>query len=354
MIRLFISCAVFFLIYLGIVFLRELDTDVSFVVYDYFFETTLLSIIASFIILVFLSIAASKIIFLIFTLPFIIKKRLNLRKAQKTTNMLMQAISYILIDNKFKALDFCKKLEPTLQTEHKELFYLILAECEEEFDKKVHYFRTLSSSKDYNYFAAKRLSQIFYDNHFYEQSEDYATKVFNLNEFDLDILEILINCYAKLGYWSKFVFLVSKLSRVSQKKLSSISEEISEYYLLAAKYTLEIGDDVEAMGYIESALELNPGYLEALDLYLSLNLSFRNKANAFDAVKLAFEANPSFEIAELFIKIANSSESDIYDDLARIADPKKHEGLFLAIAARLNLIEKVKGLREPRLLEIYD
>ena len=204
-------------------------------VYDYVIETTFFTIVAFFIILVFLVLIIFRIIFLIFDLPSIIRKKLDEKRTQKINNSLIQSMAKLLIGNKMKAVEVIKTLGPNIPNENKELFNLILAECEEDVEQKIQYLKELLTSKIFVYFAWKRLAQIFHERESYQRAEDYATKAFNLNEADSDILEILIHCYANLSLWSKFIFVVAKLNKTDSERLSKLKDKIADYYLLAAK-----------------------------------------------------------------------------------------------------------------------
>ena len=354
MIRFLIICSIILVLYLSFSALGELDAKISFQIYNYVVETTLFTVTTGFVLSLFIVLITLKLVFLIFEFPYIIKKRLHLRKSQKATHALMQSMVYLLANNRFKAAEVAKKIESDLKLELKDLYNLVQAEAEGDFEKKIDHYRLLSGSKDYNYFAMKRLAEVFLQNGFYEQAEDYASKAFNLNEFDSDVLVVLLDCYAKQGLWNKFVFIISKLSRVDKKRLNTISDIISNYYVQAAKDTLEKGEDHQAMNYIESALELNPSNMEAVDFYLSLNLSLNRGEDNLEILQNALSINPSFEIAEIYIRSSNEEPEQIYNKLASIIDPQKYRSLFLAIAAYLNLPHKVEILSEPKLLTHYN
>lgn len=354
MIRFLAICCIFFVLYLSFLAVSAFDVYTTFTFYDYIVETTLFTILAALALLLFVTIILFRLLSIIFNFPHLIKKRFAIRRMQKVNNILMQSMSYLLANNKFKAAEITRRIEKDLKVEHKELYNLIQAESEENFEKKIEYYRLLSNSKDYSYFAFKRLASTFLQNNFYEQAEDHATRAFNLNEFDSDILEILLHCYAKQGTWNKFVFIVSKLNRVDSKKMNQISSEISKYYLQAAKDTLEKGEDHQAMNYIESALKLNPSDAEALDFYLSLNLSLNHGSDSLEIIQNAFKVNPSFEIAEIYMKISNSQPEKMYDELSSMVDPLKYRGLFLAVAAYLGLPQKIESLSSPKLLTHYN
>lgn len=354
MVRFLIVCCTILILYLSFSAVAEFDANISFHIYDYEIETTLFTLITCFVLALSAALIVLKLVFLIFDFPHLIKKRMHLRKAHRVNHALTQSMVYLLANNKFKAADISKKVARDLASEQKDLYNLIQAEAEEDFDRKVDYYRLLITSKDYNYFAAKRLASVFVKDGFYEQAEDYASRAFNINEFDSEVLITLIECYANQKMWNKFAYVISKLARVDAKKLRKISSTISDYYVQAAKDTLEKGEDHQAINYIESALELNPSNSEAVDFYLSLNLSLNRGEDNLEVLQNALSINPSFEIAETYIRASNEEPEQIYNRLASLIDPQKHRSLFLAIAAVLNLPHKVEVLSETKLLTHYN
>lgn len=66
----------------------------------------------------------------------------------------------------------------------------------------------------------------------------------------------------------------------------------------------------------------------------------------------AFATSPSFELFELYVIASNDSNQEIYDQLALLADPKHHLGLFIAIAFFLELDAEAKSLVAQSHLEI--
>lgn len=353
MVRFLIICISFFLLYIGFSFLGQFDSKTVLTTDDYSLETTLFTLIAFFILTVFVVLVILKTTFLVFELPHLIRKKLYAKKAQKIASSLLFATTQILAGDKDKALQIISKIGSEIKPEHQEQFNLILAESEEDFDKKIQYFSSLITSRAYGYFAAKRLSQLFFEHKLYQQAEDYAVRVFNLNEFDCDILEILIHCYAELKYWGKFAFSVSKLARVNDIRFAKISIDISKYYFQAAKSILEQGDDAQALDYLEHSLECDPANLEALDLLVSLNVNLGRGSSNLEILRSAFVTNPSFDVAEMYIKSSNFTSLKIYESLADIVDPRNHQALFLAIAAYLGLPEKITFIREQKLLPHY-
>lgn len=354
MVRFLIVCCTILVLYLSFSAVAEFDASISFYIYDYEIETTLFMLVTCFVLVLCAALIVLKLIFLIFEFPYLIKKRMHLRKARKVNHILTQSLVHLLANNKFKAADCSKKIARDVTGEQKDLYSLIQAEAEQDFDKKVDFYRLLIASKDYNYFAAKKLAKLFAQNGFYEQAEDYASRAFNINEFDSDVLVTLLDCYANQKIWNKFVFIVSKLARVDASKLSEVSGAISGYYMQAAKDALEKGEDHQAINYVESALELNPSNVEAVDFYLSLNLSLNRGEDNLEILQNALSINPSFEIAEIYIRTSNEEPEQIYDRLASLIDPQKYRSLFLAIAATLNLPHKVEILAQPKLLTHYN
>jgi len=353
MIRFLILCTVFGLTYCSFLILAQFDSNLTITLNDYFIETTSFALLTLLIILVSVLIIILKSVFYIFRIPTIIKQKLYERKNKKAYYSMVQAMAELLIGNKSKSHNAVKNLQSTLSIEFTEFFNLIFAEIEDDNDKKIQYLRELIKSKDYSYFATKKLAQILYASSLYQQSMHYANLIFNINESDIEIIDILINCYAKLSLWEKFISITSKRSIIDDKKFSYLRNQISEYYILAAKEILEHGEDKEAMRYLELAIEYNLASIEAIDLYCALDLSLNGSIKNLDIIETAIANNPSFELMEIYAKSANLTSIRIYEKLEILANPKKHLGLFLAIAAYLDLPEKINELKSSQKLLFY-
>ena len=353
MIRLLILCAVFFLLYLGFNTISDFDSDVNISVLDYQIETTIFTFLAIFLIVQLILTIVLKTVFLIFDIPSIISRKWHKQKLKRMNDRLLRIISELLMGNKQRSLDLTNKLIPDFDESNKEIVNLILAESESSFDMQIQRFRSLVDKKNYGVYSAKRLAQIFFDSGYYIESEEYASKAFNESNADIQLMIMLIQIYAKTESWEKMIFVVSKLQRSDMKLLLYYSEEISAYYYLAAKSSLAKGNDNEAIKFLESSLELKPDYLESLNLFMELSVNMNNSASILKVLKSAFVSCPCFEIALMYIKCSKSSVNVVYGTLAGLVKPSEHNALFLAIAAYLELYDKIADIREPKLIK-YD
>lgn len=345
MLRLLSLCTILSLLYISFVLIEQWDSRVLITVYeDYFIETTIFIVLVLIVIVISCILVALKVISLCFEIPYLLNKRCGISSSQKTIAMLMQSITFLISNNKHNATLIAKKLSSRIKPESRELYTIISAETEKDFEKQVEYFKELISSRYYNYFALKRLAQVFHQNELYTQAEKYASDALNVLEFDSDVLEILIDCYAYLNLWHKFITIVTKLNRVNPTKFTAIATKIASHYLAATKYALGLGKDSESVHYLESALELYPTYLEALELYFTINSSLHRTANQFVILQAAFIAQPSFALAEIYIKFSNMPAKTVYEELSKQIDHMQYGYLLVAIATYLNLPEQVKSL----------
>lgn len=353
MIRFLILCTVFFLLYIGFSTIGEYDSEIKLFIFDYQIETTLFLFLSVFVLIQLLLMVALKLIFLIFDLPTILKKRWYRRKLLKINNRLLNVLAELLMGNKKKSLKITSNILSELDEENKDFVNLVLAEGEDSFDKKIQYYRNLIDKKNFSVYASKKLAEIFYNNTHHIQAEEFALKAFNEDDTDPELMLILIRIYANLGSWPKMVFIVSKLQRTYMPLFEVNSEEIASYYYAASKHYLQIGSEDEAKKYLELALEYKPDYIEALNLLMELLTNTNNSASILKVLRAAFSAKPSFEIARMFADSSRSSAEAIYGTLAGIAQPAKYPGVFLALAGYLGIKEKVIEIKEPKLIS-YD
>ncbi len=350
MIRFLILCTVFFLLYIAFSAVGEFDSILQFSAYGYEIESTLFTFTAFFIATQLVLMIVLKSIFLVFDMPSIIKKKWHKRKLIKINKKLLNVLAELLMGNRKKSLSMTNSMISDIDEDNKEVINLVLAEAEEGFDKKIQHFRNLIDKKNYSVYASKRLAEIFYENTHHKQAEECALKAFNEDDTDTGLMLILIRIYASLGEWPKLVFIVSKLQRADVKKINENNVELASYYYAAAKSYLQSGSDDEALKYLEYALQLNPVYIEALNLFTELSTNVNNTVAILKILRAAFSANPCFEVARMYADSATGSAEAIYGTLAGIAQPAKYPALFLALAAYLGLIEKITELKEPKLI----
>ena len=350
MMKFLILCISFLLLYLGFNTIGEYDSPVKLEVLGYLIEITLFTFLSLFVVLQLILIIALKLIFLIFDLPSILKKRWYRRKLIKVNSRLLHVISELLMGNKTKAIKITNNILPELDAQNKDFVNLVLAEGEEIFDKKIQYYRNLIDKKNYSIYASKKLAEIFFYNNHSVEAEEFALRAFNEDDTNTEIMLILIKIYAKLGYWSKMVFIVSKLVRADKFLLEKNAEEISSYYYGASKHYLQAGSEEEARKYLESALEYKPDYIEALNLFMELLTNTNNSAHVLKVLKAAFSYRPSFETARMYADSSRSSAEAVYGTLAAIAAPTKYPAIFLALANYLGLKDKALEFNDQKLI----
>jgi tetratricopeptide (TPR) repeat protein len=287
-------------------------------------------------------------IFLMFNMPSLLRKKWHDRKLMQTNKKLLIVLAELLMGNRKKSINLTNKLVADLKGENQEVINLIRAEAEEGFDKKIQYLRALLDKKYYSIYAAKKLAEIFYQNAHYKQAEECATKAFNEDDTDTELMLTLMRVYAALGSWHKLAFIISKLKRANVQLLEERSEEVASFYYAASKATLQSGDDEKALEYLESALEFYPGYVEALNLFMELSVNAKNTTNLLKVLRVAFISKPCFEIARMYADTSRSSAEAIYGTLAGMASTSKYPDLFLALSAYLGLSNKAKSANEAR------
>ncbi len=345
MIRFLILCTVFFLLYLGFNTISDFDSTVNILALDYKIQTTFFTLLSIFIVAQLILVVVLKTVFLVFDLPFLVKRSWHRRKTRRTNEQLLKVISEFFMGNREKSLELAVKMIPDFSEHNKELANLILAESSCDFDQQIHLLRGLIDKKNYIFYAAKKLAQVFFDHGYYMEAEEYATKAFNDNDTDTSLMIMLIRIYKNTSNWPKMLIFVAKLRRADVKLLMHHAEEISSYYYWAAKAFLVTSDTEETIKFLEASLELKPDYLEALNLFTEINVNINNAGSTLKILKSAFAGSPSFEIAQMYIKCSRGSVNAVYGTLAGLAKPSENSGLFLAIAAYLGLDDKIADLK---------
>lgn len=352
MIRVLIICIIFLLLYCGFVVLSQLDSVISFDLYNLYIETTVFTIVTFFILSLLCCFIVLKTIFSILDLPSKLKDFFYSRQITNNNYLLIQAMTEYIIGENSKAMSSMRKITDSLKSENKEFYRLFLAEIQEVPEKRIRLFQELEKSKSYSAFVTKRLAELYYQNSLYTIAEEYAVKSFNLNESDSKTVEILIDCYAKLSSWTKLAFLISKLNRLDLIKYNSIKNKLADYCVLAAKNMIDNDKEEDAIPNVELATKLVPSHYDALTLYFSLRNTKSSKN--IEILNAAFIDHPSFEIAQLYKQFSSMPPVEIYENLVKLINPNEHLGLFLSVAAYYDLPDKIAQLKgDPKLLSFH-
>lgn len=346
MFRLLLLCIAFFLLYIGFAYISSYDTYVDFAFGNYHVETTLFTFSIAILFCLIIVLSGLKLLFLLLDLPQIIKNKAYRNRLQRLNHKALKAVADLLMGNKAEALDLAGRVVLDNQEENADILHLIKAEKSSSFDQKIKHLRILSEKKSYNKYAIKKLAELFYENSHYAEAEEYAVMSFNKDDTDTETMLLLVRIYAKKSSWDKMVFVVSKIQRADSALLESVSEEFAKYYYMAAKNALAAEQDEEAAKFLESALKLKLDYLEALILYTEIKIGMKQTAEILRVLRSAYSYKPTFAIAELFIECSRSSSEAMYNTLASIVEPKNHPGLYLALAAYLDLPERIEELRK--------
>ena len=336
MFRLLLIFAIFLLLYFGFTLIESFDSKVFISLYDYNIETTLFFSLILGLLLLISCFIVIRFLILIIDLPSKIHNIFNKRKINHDRYALILAFAEYIMSNKAKSASIARKnLSSEDLKDSQEFHNLILAVTEEDVDTKISYFQKLITSKEFVFYGSKNLAKLYYEKSLYSEAENYAIKAYNLNELDSDNLITLMRCYGKLSLWTKFTFITNKLTKFHKHgSILPQTQEIAEYYLLAAKQEVESNNTANAIDYLETAVELNFYNSELLEFYFNLN----DKLNVNKKIKIlkdAFRIVPSLKLVQLFKKFTALSDRQIYEELTRELDAKKDEILILAMEAYL-------------------
>lgn len=354
MTKFFIICVSIFALYIAFNFAQPYDSIIEFNMLDYHVETTLFAYLALTVAFVLLLFIILKILFFIIRIPSLIVNKFRDKKAKKVLDKLVDATSLVASHNYAEALKIIDNyiLPSKIGENLKQLPNLIKINTNIDFDSKLLLLKDIAKDDKYKFFAANRLANLYYDNARFVEAEEFAVKAYNEDENNSDLITLLIRIYAHLGKWEKMIFVISKLKKVDEQSYNSLSNQIATFYLKAAKDYAYNGDDYSKECAL-SALEHNPAYIDAIKLFIELSFH-NNNGEKLKVIRNAFELNPCFELAELFIKNSHNSPDAIYQTLASIAPVKGYGALYLAIASALNLSDRIQELRNMHGFAVSD
>ncbi len=291
MIRLFIILISFLLIYFILGSMLEFDTLIKFTIASYYIQITLFTFLISIIILILIIIIIINILSYIFKIPRMIKEFFLKRSEYNQKYKLMEAL-FLCIINDNKSIKLKNNLDKNSLKKYDIFYKFIEANIEKDPIIKITKFKKLEHVKIFLNFSLRKIMQIFYDLHNYKESIIYASRLYAINERDIEALDILIYSYASLKLWKDFLFF-------SKKRLSidANNNEIMKYYIDYINNLNNDNNKEEAIDIIEYILKYWPNNVTLLELYCELNDNINQKVKI---VKQALSYNNFDKIIKLY------------------------------------------------------
>ncbi len=345
MIRLLIFTTIIVSLYLGFATVSTYDTSVHITFCDYVVEVRSFFLIAAIVIFSIFIASIARFTVFILNSPNIISRHIKTSKLQSSIKELLEAYSLTLCDDHVKAQRLVTKCQNDLPPEFVIHTHTILSRTETSPEQRAYHLRYLLETGTCKAFAAKRLAEYFLKHKYYQQGFEYAQKALGFCDDDPEFLIVMTDLYANLLMWDNFEAAISKLQKIDTQMFNNFSGKIAQHYFSAAKDALSNGSGANAIHYLEKVLTYKVDLLEAVDLLCVLNINAGNAHNNKKFLEDAFAAQPSFTIFVLYSKSVSIGAEEIYSNLAMLADPEYHNGLFIAIAAYLGLDDRVKLLK---------
>lgn len=346
MIRLLIFIISIILLYLGFSIISKYDVPTHIILGNYdivtnaFFFGTI--ILVAYIVLF----TIIKFITLIYKIPCFIAGRIKTSKSEQSIKDLIDAYSCSLSGEKSKAHRIATKLKSILPQDLAMHSHIILSATDNDMEQRAYHMRYLLEMDVHSLFNAKTLAKYFLKHQYYKQGLEYINKALDIQPKDPESLEIVVDLYGHLMMWDKFRDSLSTLEKYTPQFSEALRNKLAHHYFSAAKDALANGMDDKAVEYIESALIHKVDFIEAVNLLCELNTASGHSNRNVHILESAFAASPSFELFQLYTYSVNLGDIEIYDNLANLADPIKHLGLFIAISSCLDLQENLNMLRD--------
>ncbi len=345
MIRLFFLTFFVIALYLGFSVVNEYDTNIHIELLSYSIDISSFFLLAGAIVAYIIISLLVKILSLILGAPKLIATRIKTAQQKHNINLLLQAYSLALSDNKESAKKITSRIKNELPAEFAMHSHIIFSTTETEPEQQAYHLKHLLDFNEYKVFAAKTLAQYFFKYQYYQQALEYLKQIPNLKS-DIDAQITLIEVYSKLQNWEECENSINNLQSLNAGSLKQISpEKIANVYFMAAKDVLESGNDNKAIHYLQQSLIHKADFLNAIELLCALNLNAgKGKLNKL-FIENAFAISPSFELCELYARSTKLDAKNLYQELASLVNTRTHIGIFMAFAAYLGLDDEIKILK---------
>ncbi|MCP5369332.1 MAG: heme biosynthesis protein HemY [Rickettsiaceae bacterium] len=346
MIRFLILGIIILSVYLGLSYLPVINDSILIFFRNYQIEFSVSVAILSLLLIQFVTLIFTKLVYSIFCFPYIIKNYFRNKSLKKIEMTIALIIESYLLGLKDKSLNMTKEIYSKLNDTQQKIANIIIAETTDSIEEKVIYYQKLLDNKTYAPYAHKKLASILLQNNNYNLAEKHAIKYFDFDENDKENIFTLMNIYFAAGERQKLLLLVSKIENIEDQFWQDNADQVATYLYKVAQDLVNIGEEEEAKKYLEYSFKIKPDHIETISLYSEIAINSNASSQVLAIAKAAFNYAPSFDIAKIYADNANHrAPEEIYNDLASAASPNKYKGIFLAIAAYLDLNDKIQQLK---------
>ncbi|KAF8818425.1 tetratricopeptide repeat protein [Rickettsia endosymbiont of Cardiosporidium cionae] len=327
-----------------VIFFNIFDTQITFILYDYEVEVSLLTVIILFTVIQLIILIGFRGILYIIALPDLVRSTITKTKLEKLYNRFLEVISELIIckDSKY-VLESRKFLISISKDKDINLYHLIQSKTNSKF--MMNSLMHLLKCKNYEVYSNQELARIFYDNNNILQAEIYATRAFDLNEYDIDNMKLLIHIYGKLKIWNKFVFIVSKLTRTFTALESQIIAEIAGYFFYAAQSEYRKKNYDKSKYFLQYAINVKPDHTNSIIFITELYSADMDIKSIKKVIKFVFSYKPDLYYVLLYQKYVEDTNENIYNYFLSIVDYKEYSVEFLFIASYLGLLDEITKIR---------
>lgn len=345
MIRLILTIFLVIALYFGFTAINEYDSNVDVQFLDYSITISAFFLVCAIISFYIIFSITLKILLFILNLPWLISSKIKMSKVESQKRQLIKSYSFVVSGNSKLASEIINKIKSDLPSDLDLHSHVVLSVADQDDEQKIYHLKYLLDHSEYKNFASRALASYYFKYQYYQQCLEYAKHDSAMSN-DHEMLEMLVESYAKLGYWDEFDDAVSKLRSHIQTPRQPLLRKISEGYFMAAQSVLESENNERAVGYLELALLHRPDMLEAVELLCHLNMNDGRSSMNKDFIENAFAISPSLELCLLYEKSTDFSKKEIYQQLSSLVSPSQNVTVFLAIASYLELKDEINLLKE--------
>lgn len=344
MIRLLVTTVIVFALYLVFSFISSYDASIYLQFMDYSIKISSFFFLSIAIIGLVLFTLLAKILAIILNAPSIISGKIKTSKQNHLIKQVIEGYALNATGDNSEAYKLISRIKSELSPDLVAHSHIILSASDPEAENRTHHLTYLFDQSEYSSFAAQELAKYFMHHKYYQQALDYLEKALEQRDHNVDLLTSALKIYSEMMMWDKFEEIVAKLSKLNPDSLRKSSNDIAGYYFAAAKDVLAIGEDDKAIHFLEQALSYKVDLREAATLLCELMINARDPQRSKKLLGDAFMASPSFELFELYIRVAAGSNEEIYEELCQLAEPQENVGLFISIATCLGIEKEARAL----------
>lgn len=349
MFRILSTIIIIVALYFMFLYLGNYDSAIVIEAYNYKIKSSVFFIIAILLIYYVLFTVFIKAVLAIVNAPSNVISFFSHYQSKRDNNNILAASSHLIAGNYIEATNIAKKYLNHKQEVIQKTAKVIMSKAVSSREK-LNYLQEILRYPELKLYANKTIAGIMLQSKDYGNALTFATEAQNIDKNDVDTAKLLLEVHANLEHWHNFKLVLDKLNNLTPDFVQKKRLYITENLFKAAKHSLEIGNDREAVDYLEQSILYQVDFLPSINLLAELYNNIGKQQHIITIIEQAFSYKPAYELFEIYKEFSTEQPAILYANLTKNVDVNHNLAVLIKIAHNLKIDSNISYLADNKLI----